>query len=192
MRPSGADGSPCFRLGSVIWIVAVLSFASNDVFVIPAFAILIGSTWADKGQLPRLLSTRLPIWLGEISYSVYLIHVLVIETLNYGWTRIVVRLHIPLVIDRSVFLAAATVAILLLANLTYRYIEKPGRRWLVSRVTRRVAALGLTLRRNWPIAASTFPQPNLGSSMRPSGRAPIRCGAFRSNQASLTMPKDRA
>jgi peptidoglycan/LPS O-acetylase OafA/YrhL len=87
------------------------------------------STW-----LTRVSQGRIPMWLGEHSYSIYMVHWIALTVIN---TAIRIILHVPLVKDRFQmspgmglgFVALSTAVILLLASITYRYIEEPGRRF---------------------------------------------------------------
>lgn len=76
------------------------------------------------GLLDRVLSFPALRWLGEISYSVYLVHM----TLLYVVFRAVTKLDHDLFGWKFLFLALpGTVALtLLVAIVTHRFIEKPG------------------------------------------------------------------
>ncbi len=85
---------------------------------------------ADRHGTLRPLGRTLPVYLGEISYSVYMVHlgvgILLYDALLPRWRPADVPTAIAAVIAG---LAAATI----LSMLTYRLIEVPGRRWLVAR-----------------------------------------------------------
>ncbi|WP_167377581.1 acyltransferase family protein [Agrobacterium genomosp. 13] len=68
---------------------------------------------------PKVLSTRYPVFLGKISYSLYLWHwpVLVFAGIRYEWN-----------IPHSVRFALV-IASILLATATWWVVEKPSRRW---------------------------------------------------------------
>jgi peptidoglycan/LPS O-acetylase OafA/YrhL len=95
--------------------------------------LLAGLTFAVGLALRRVRWPRILTWLGLISYSVYLLHPLLIEIYHHmQWTRAHHRIWLQLLI------AAAFVAILIgLCSLTYLLVERPmqnaGRRvarWL--------------------------------------------------------------
>jgi len=97
-----------------------------------AFA-LAGLTFGAGLALRHIRWPRALTWLGLISYSVYLLHPLLIETLHhFRWTR----LHHPFWLQ--VLMAAAFLVILIgVSSLTYLFVERPmqnlGRRvgrWL--------------------------------------------------------------
>jgi peptidoglycan/LPS O-acetylase OafA/YrhL len=81
------------------------------------------------GSLPRLLSTRLMVYGGEISFCLYMVH----ELVHTSWTWGVVNFHLqPWQTDNpwrwNIFglLAIAVV----LSILLYHSVEEPARRWM--------------------------------------------------------------
>ena len=77
-----------------------------------------------KGLLDRVFSNRASRWLGDVSYGVYLIHLLVMLPVC-GW----LALSFPTLEPLPRFLAALTLTCVLtygLAWLCYRFIEEPG------------------------------------------------------------------
>jgi hypothetical protein len=76
--------------------------------------------------LERLCSRPLLVALGEISYSMYLVHIYVLRIVNrpprpLGWLS---------AIDGAMCLTLGIALTLLLSSATYRLIEMPGRVWL--------------------------------------------------------------
>jgi len=116
---------------AVLWIFFVLFRGIADPFIVPAFAALIFLTWSDEGLVARMLSTKPVHWLGNISYSVYLMHYSVGAVVGFLWLK--VRPGIPEPIERITFLALVFGSAVAVAHLTYRYIEKPAQRWLLGR-----------------------------------------------------------
>ena len=109
------------------------------------FALFIWIYASERGQITRLFSTRPLVWLGEISYSIYLVHYLIIVVvglclrsmervlhldyaqmgmhgLDDGWF---IRLPTQGAMDPFVLVYLAVV--ILVASQTYRFIEQPGR-----------------------------------------------------------------
>jgi len=109
------------------------------------FALFIWIYASEQGQVTRLFSARPLVWLGEISYSIYLVHFLIIVMiglalrslekvahLNYatvglaglddGWF---IRLKSLWAMDP--FVALYLVVVIAAASQTYRFIEQPGR-----------------------------------------------------------------
>lgn len=115
------------QVGSVCLIVAVLGFGFSDFVAIPAFAILIGATAADRGIAARFLRAR-PLWLlGLWSYAIYMLHIPVrklAEVLTDDFRA-------EWVADQDwTILLTLTVATLVLGALACRFYEMPAKRWL--------------------------------------------------------------
>ncbi|WP_321505890.1 hypothetical protein [uncultured Methanoregula sp.] len=82
--------------------------------------VLLNSLWLEK-----LLSTRVPVFLGKISFSLYLIHMVVINTFSYFILRVVFDYQLRLLTGICVFLL--TIPLLFLASyLMYRFVDMPG------------------------------------------------------------------
>ena len=113
-------------------LLACLHFGVTDLVFIPVFLLLVLSTAYNTGRVKQFLSNRFLQWLGDISYSVYLLQfplmLLVIGSLPYfgiSWNG-PYSLHIP-------YWQAAICCILFLtvllgiSALSYHYIERPFR-----------------------------------------------------------------
>lgn len=93
--------------------------------VVLLFPLLVGSLALSSRGPSRFLATRPAVHGGRISYSLYLIHVLVFEVL---WTAMT---HFPGIAPGSTayrfVVPGALLAALLLAHLSYRFLEEPAR-----------------------------------------------------------------
>lgn len=121
-----------------IWVLAT---TTNDVMAIPAFFLLVASTWTDKGIVSRWLCSRPLQALGEISYSIYLNHVCLITICGVAIGRVMAR--VPpgwLPFARTAEIAFYLVLTLIVSALTYRFVEKPCRRMLYARLIHRAPA----------------------------------------------------
>lgn len=116
------------QLAGVAWALLALAFRVNDPLVIPAFALVVLSTWPDRGVIASLLSLRAPRWLGDISYSVYLLHVPLGATLWFFWSHAEPRLGLAPAVSRAIWLAMVFSVVLSVSTLTYSRIELPARR----------------------------------------------------------------
>ena len=88
-----------------------------------AYAALIFLLAIEKGSLYKVLSKSWMVWLGEISYSVYLVHWLWIKVfvnLQFG------QLHLP----RYAAFGIYCFAVFASAALLYTFVEKPARSFL--------------------------------------------------------------
>ena len=130
-RPGAADdrriGEPLHQCHAVPWTgprwcrasAARLSFIAPAA---PTASSLVG----------RLLATAPTVWLGKISYSLYLWHWPLFAFAAYEWGEISIAARLGLV-----------AASIVLAAVTYRWIEQPARTSRVVLTTPRVFAAGL-------------------------------------------------
>jgi hypothetical protein len=118
-----AEALAVLGLGAILW--SVVTYPADTSFpgvkaLVPCLgaALVIGSGMDHKTMVARLLSLRVPVFIGLISYSLYL------------W-------HLPLIVISKYYLMRAltgpeTVLVLLcslaLAVLSWRYVEMPFRR----------------------------------------------------------------
>ena len=137
-----------FSRGVVVWAslgvaLAVLHAEGPDIIAVIAMAVLIYALSANTGRTAAIIGARPMYFLGEISYSIYMVHALVMR-LWIGCFQLLFHGHLA---DALVLpaLAANYAAVILLSTLTYRFIEKPGRGALTAFFNRR-------LDRTWPAA----------------------------------------
>jgi peptidoglycan/LPS O-acetylase OafA/YrhL len=126
-------------------LTALLHLAAPDLAIIPLFPLLILAAVRNTGRLSSLLNSPPLVWLGDISYSLYLLHWFVL----FVTTEIARRLpgldFATLPLAPSLALITALIAVsLALATLSFRFIEITGRRWLRQRldVGRPAAVMG--------------------------------------------------
>lgn len=130
---------PPLLLQSLV-IAAILSaFAINVIplLFIPLWILLIASFTYEQTLLSRILAWRPFEYLGDISYSIYMVHIVVL------WPLLQARSAAPELLKD--FIAWPPVLILLtilavtiaLSSLTYRYIENPGRTFIRKRFDRK-------------------------------------------------------
>jgi peptidoglycan/LPS O-acetylase OafA/YrhL len=113
--------------GSVVAMAVLaiaLSYASLNLLATFGFALVVAIAAAGKGPLHAALASRPVVFLGDISYSIYLLHWIVIEvfirvvpTPDKGGPPLLLR-----------FVTCVTI-VLCLAWVSYRVIELPARRW---------------------------------------------------------------
>jgi peptidoglycan/LPS O-acetylase OafA/YrhL len=138
-------------LGAVVLLLAaLLHLGAPDLAIIPLFPLLILAAVRNTGRLAPLLNSPPLVWLGDISYSLYLLH----WFLLFVTTEIARRLpgldfaNLPLAPSLAL-IAVLIAASLTLATLSFRFIEVTGRRWLRQRldVGRPAAVMGVALPR---------------------------------------------
>lgn len=97
-----------------------------DVLFVPLlFALAVGS-----GTLPWLLSLRPVVYLGHVSFSLYMVHELVHTTWNWMVAQFELRLS-PDLTGKLIMVALLGTA-LIGAVLLYHFIEEPARKWMRS------------------------------------------------------------
>jgi peptidoglycan/LPS O-acetylase OafA/YrhL len=87
------------------------------------FAIAISSFYLDKGMVSRILSWRPFIFLGEISFSVYLIHSIVI--------RVTIEQKFLESYDPYAKFAFVTITSIICAAFIWKFVEKPCQRGIM-------------------------------------------------------------
>ncbi len=112
---------PTAAAATAMQILAVLAIgfgvlSADPVPITLGSALLIAALGDERGLLSRVMSTPVLVWLGAISYSMYLLHVPLVIVIG--------RLHVSLAVRSAVLL----LVLLSAATLTWRFIEQPGRR----------------------------------------------------------------
>jgi peptidoglycan/LPS O-acetylase OafA/YrhL len=89
-----------------------------------------------------VLRARPLVWLGHVSFSIYLLHDPIVKTARklLPLERLQTVLHSQTPIVGWLYSAVLLAVILVLSALTYRVIEKPGRRIPQRFIRRRAAA----------------------------------------------------
>jgi peptidoglycan/LPS O-acetylase OafA/YrhL len=148
-------------LATLAWILLAMSHYVRDILIVPGFAVLVLCAARNRGVAARVLATRPLRHLGDISYSIYMVNVLIFQIVHFawqaaGWGRFGATLS--LAESWAVWLAAFGVVIAV-SHLTYRWIEEPARAWL-----RRRAPLGALPARD-PAAGLAPARPDPGAAV---------------------------
>jgi peptidoglycan/LPS O-acetylase OafA/YrhL len=100
-----------------------------DVLFVP----LVSALAIGVGSLPRLLSTRVMVYGGQISFCLYMVH----ELVHTAWTWAVIQFNLtPWEQDNPWkwnVIGLLTIAAVF-SMLMYRFVEEPARRWMRSMV----------------------------------------------------------
>jgi peptidoglycan/LPS O-acetylase OafA/YrhL len=140
-RMSGVDrvmGRDAASVLILLLLVAGLHFAINDALVVVLFAALVLNFALNNGVLHRVCNNRVLQYLGDISYSIYLMQIFLQEPFEHG-----VRLPGVTGNARGKFnidfwpgLGYCLVYLALLvgiATVTYYVVERPCRKWINAR-----------------------------------------------------------
>jgi peptidoglycan/LPS O-acetylase OafA/YrhL len=102
-------------------IVLAMMLPNTDVLIVALFPLLITMLAFQTGWVAFVLSSRLPVWLGNVSYSIYLLHGKFVHLVDWGGDALVGRGgH-----SASVFIAIMLV--MLCATIVHHLIERPFR-----------------------------------------------------------------
>lgn len=135
--PVHAGLSRALLLVIAIAIYAAPALSGHDAwFLLPVFPLLIYAL-AGNDAAGGMLGGRVAVWLGEISYSLYLVHPLVLLGLG--------AIHesapeMPQTQALLIYSFAGLSLSILLSTLSYRWLEKPARDWLSPRAPRRATS----------------------------------------------------
>ncbi|MBN3963089.1 acyltransferase [Nostoc sp. NMS8] len=128
---------------AMIWIILIMNYYwhhfrnLHDWLILPAFCLLIlGVSFNNNSVISKVLNSRTMLYLGTISYSIYMVHWFFQELLKLFWLY---KFHEAFgktftnhqaLTSLGVFL----MIVLLAASLTYRFVEVPTRNYLKSTI----------------------------------------------------------
>ena len=113
-------------------IAVIFHFKLNDLIVVPVFCLLILAVSRNAGLFHSLLQTGPLQYLGRISYSLYLVHGVVFSALWFLLPWVKTTYGAFTAWERLVYAAVFFLWVLALSSLTYRFVERPARLWLLS------------------------------------------------------------
>lgn len=100
------------------------------VFVLPVVACLIGALYQGGRLTDRLFGSRPAVWLGELSFAIYMVHVLVQISFNVVLGKMTLA---PSLAVAAAVLALEIAVTLFVAIVAHRVVEVPARRRIVQR-----------------------------------------------------------
>jgi len=106
----------------------IAKISDSSAFVDVLFVPLVVTLAIGLGTLPRLLSTRVMVYCGYISFSLYMVH----ELVHTAWNWAVAEFEIILVPGwvAKLVVAGVVAAAFVGAVLLYHFVEEPARRWM--------------------------------------------------------------
>jgi peptidoglycan/LPS O-acetylase OafA/YrhL len=105
-------------------LAVVVGLDLPNYATVPAlFFLAVAYLAIDTGWVARALSHRALVYLGEISYSTYLVHYFVYDVFKAGWVHSGQAVSLPA-------LLMSFVVVLLLSMLMYKFIEVPAQTYL--------------------------------------------------------------
>lgn len=126
-----ARGVASLALSTLLGVFIFVDSPYADIISFCIFAVLILSgAGSRRGDV---LTHRYLVWIGDISYSIYLWHTLVLHAFVRLGQFIQHRLPAPLELGVTAFIAyllVFAVVLAFVASISYRYIEVPARKWI--------------------------------------------------------------
>ncbi len=123
---------------SILWVFLGMHYHWNDLLVIPAFCFLILTAAlkneSDDNYIAVALNSRFMIYLGKISFAIYMVHWF-IQELYYKIWKLIFKVNFDLgsnlnSYESIIILITYVLIVLLSAILAYIYIEKPMQNFL--------------------------------------------------------------
>lgn len=116
-----------------IAVIAGLHAGLPDIIFVPAFCVLILLLTCNTGKISGAFNNRALNFLGDISYSVYLLHFLLLIFIIKAAYKLGYRFNYEtgLPFFKGALLCAGYVIVLIvLSALSYRFVEKPCRKYI--------------------------------------------------------------
>jgi peptidoglycan/LPS O-acetylase OafA/YrhL len=126
--PSGTI-STLMGLSGIILILLLPPAAL--IFLLPAIVLLMIGLYRGGGLVDRVFGNSMAVFLGEISYSIYMIHVFVLIIANQLVRHMAIA---PTVTNGSLLLMAEVISTIFLGYLGYCLLEAPARKALIPRL----------------------------------------------------------
>ncbi|HEX7021666.1 MAG TPA: acyltransferase [Trueperaceae bacterium] len=131
-------GGDAVAFGSFAALVVAMHLGAPELAIIALCALAILTASLNRGAFSRCFSVRPLLWLGAVSYAVYMLH----APLDLVWGPIATRLPDSWVgdpIQAAAYFAAFLLALLIAAGLTHRFFEVPARTYLTQFASIRLA-----------------------------------------------------
>jgi peptidoglycan/LPS O-acetylase OafA/YrhL len=118
------------EIGSALGIIALLFVPGSDLLLVGLLAVLVLSLAVGRGPVSYLLSHRSIVYLGKVSYSLYLAHDILLRYQDKA-INVLTRLHImEPVAFADICIAGTAIAG---AAILHHYFEIPMQNWLRSK-----------------------------------------------------------
>jgi len=117
----------------IVLIITALHLGLPDIIFIPGFCILVLLVTCNRGKISFAINNKSLNFLGDISYSVYMIHFLLIIVLNKLIFKLGYRFNynesLPF-LKGAALCATYVIILLVLSAISYRFLEKPFRKYI--------------------------------------------------------------
>ena len=129
-RSTGDTKLGTIQFATLIGIIAIMTLNLPHILLIPFFGLLIVSCRDDKGWISQILGLPTLLWLGRISYSLYITHYIFIRIFDAPWHHLFPEISGFGEAWNLVVVVVEAFMIIGLAYLTYTFVEMPGRNWI--------------------------------------------------------------
>lgn len=130
-RVRALGGHSLFALGTLAVLVALIAFNVHDLLVVGVFPALLVCSACEPKVITRVFANRFSHHLGLLSFAIYLVHPLIIQPFD----RIEHRLETNVgVAAHLLTIVLALVAVWVSAYVLFWCVEKPGRKFVLSRL----------------------------------------------------------
>ncbi|MEH2446016.1 MAG: acyltransferase [Nostoc sp.] len=128
---------------AITWIIIIMNYywhhlrSLHDWLILPAFSLLILAVSVNNNSvISKILNSRLMLYLGTISYSIYMVHWFVQELSKIFW---IYKFHHVFGKNFTEYEALTSLGVFLMiiilaASLTYKFVEVPMRNYLKSTI----------------------------------------------------------
>jgi len=123
---------PWYVLTTIMLLIIVLNLDDSqvgDIWIIPLFAVLILALSLYEGQMLAPFESRAMVWLGNISYSFYMTHAIILGIVS-RIADVAIPEYTTSTIQRIIFLIAYILVVLTVSSVTFVIIEKPARNFI--------------------------------------------------------------
>lgn len=136
---------PAVLLGAIATTSVLMQTGQPTLLVIASFVPLVAAIVHSGSSLHRVLNCRPLTWLGDISYAVYLLHIPLRHGMVWLWESLGIDPEAFGVGESWLVFLGLLGLVLMLADLSWRYVEMPARRAIRQAAERQFARRGLVL-----------------------------------------------
>ena len=109
---------------SLLLILLLTHFGLADLVVVAAMAVMIHEAPTTSGFLRHVLNAKVLVWIGGVSYAIYLVHMLV----QSSWRVVALQVSgTHILLGPGIDFACRIVIIIVLASILYVFMELPAR-----------------------------------------------------------------
>lgn len=119
-------------VASFISMIFIMHTGFRLVLIVPVFSFLILSISSHRSWITNLLSSQFLLFLGKISYSIYISHWFIQDLIKFSWQA---TFYQPFPQEMgfgllSIFLGIEVSIVLFISTLFYILFERPSQKWL--------------------------------------------------------------